>query len=75
MREEFEAYCKELFGLIEKKEIEVRVHKTYPLEDAKQAHIVSGSRTWAQNDANRNRISSRAGQPGSCCTRSQTSRE
>ena len=32
---------KELMDLLVEKKVEVRVHKVYELEDAKQAHIVS----------------------------------
>ena len=40
-REEYEKYADELFNLMKEEKFDVRVHKTYPLKDAAQAHIVS----------------------------------
>ena len=37
-REEFEHYTKELFGIIIRDKLNVRVHETYPLEDVERAH-------------------------------------
>lgn len=39
-REEFETYTNELFGFLAKGSIDVRIHKTYDLEDVKSAHEV-----------------------------------
>lgn len=38
-REEFEFYVNELFSLLKKSKLQVKVHKVYPLEQAAQAHI------------------------------------
>lgn len=37
-RDEFEKYTAELFSIIEKNDIDVRVHKIYDLKDVAQAH-------------------------------------
>lgn len=38
-REEFEGYTAELFDLITKDKLNVRIHHTYPLKDIAKAHI------------------------------------
>jgi len=43
-REEFEQYSAELFDFIAKKEINVRIHETYPLADVARAHTDIESR-------------------------------
>ena len=40
-REEYEKYADELFRLMIEEKFDVRIHKTYPLKDAAQAHVVS----------------------------------
>jgi NADPH:quinone reductase len=37
-REEFEKYTAELFDLIVKDKLNVRIHNTYPLKDIAKAH-------------------------------------
>lgn len=38
-REEFEFYVNELYSIIQNGQLQVKVHKVYPLEEAAQAHI------------------------------------
>ncbi len=38
MKEEFEHYAKELFQIVKSGELKIRIHHTYKLEDAVQAH-------------------------------------
>jgi NADPH2:quinone reductase len=36
--EEWNTYCKELFGWVERGDIKVKVHEVYPLEEVRRAH-------------------------------------
>jgi len=45
-REEYERYAKELFGFVERGELEIKVHQTYPLSEVARAHEdLEGRRT------------------------------
>jgi len=44
-REEFEHYANELFQMMSKDKMNVRIHEIYPLQDVARAHNVSGRPT------------------------------